>query len=106
MGDYVNPISDGKLSWWSISSYSSDLGEALENYFCRIHEVSMQKCAIITKSMWWVGTNVCDLTTYEGFPNLETFFVEFEEKVFEPHHLLSLDFSLKATPARWWVMHK
>ena len=29
--DYKNPIGDGKLSWWSVSSCSSNSGEALEN---------------------------------------------------------------------------
>ena len=31
-----------------------------------------------------VGTKVCDLPTYEGFPNLESFLTEFEEKVSGP----------------------
>ena len=53
-----------------------------------------------------VSTKVCDLPTYEGLPNLESFLTEFEEKVTEPQRLLALDFTLKATPARWWVTHK
>ena len=54
----------------------------------------------------WVGIEVCDIPTYEGFPNLEYFLTEFEEKVTKPQHLLALDFALKDTLARWWVSHK
>ena len=30
--DYINPTTDGKLIWRSVSSCSSDSGEALENW--------------------------------------------------------------------------
>ena len=46
------------------------------------------------------------MPTYEGIPKLESFVIEFEEKVIEPHGLLDLDLALKATPSRWWVAHK
>ena len=42
----------------------------------------------------------------EGFPNLDTFIIEFEDEILEPHHLLSLDVALKATLSRWWVVNK
>ena len=32
MDDYVNPMIDRKLSWHNVSSYTSDYGEALENW--------------------------------------------------------------------------
>ena len=56
--------------------------------------------------MRWVGIEVVDLPTYEGLPNLLYFLTEFEEKITEHQCLSSLDFVLKATPARWWVAHK
>ena len=37
-----------------------------------------------------VGTEVCDMPTYDGFTNLEYFLTEFEEKVTEPQCLLGL----------------
>ena len=49
--DYINPRSDGKLSWSSISSCTFDSSEALENWKNRIHEVSMRKCTRITRSV-------------------------------------------------------
>ena len=66
----------------------------------------MWKCVTITKYMWLVGTKVCDLPTYEGLPNLDTFLIEFEDKVLEPQRLLALDVALKATLTKWWVAHK
>ena len=53
-----------------------------------------------------VGIEVCDLPAYEGFPKLDYYLIEFEEKVVEPQRLLALDFALKDTPSRWWVTHK
>ena len=45
--DYINPIADGNLSWWSVISCTSDSGDALENWKNRLHEVSMRRCARI-----------------------------------------------------------
>ena len=53
-----------------------------------------------------VGIKVCDIPTYEVFPNLESFQTEFEGKVAEPQCLLALEFPLKVTPSRWWFVHK
>ena len=66
----------------------------------------MTKCAIITLSVRWVGTEASELPTYEGLPNLASFLTEFEEKVIEHQRLSTLDYVLKATPAKWWVTHK
>ena len=57
----------------------------------------MQKCTRIMKYLQQVGIEVCDITTYEGLPKLDTFLTYFEEKVLEPNLLLSLDVALKAT---------
>ena len=44
MDDYINPMTNGKLGWWSVGSYSLDLGEASENLQNQPHEVSIRKC--------------------------------------------------------------
>ena len=49
--DYINPTTDGNLRWRCASSCSSDSREALENWKNRLHEVSMRRCARITKSV-------------------------------------------------------
>ena len=47
--DYINPTTDGNLSWKSASSCTSDSGEALENWKNRIYEVSMRRCTRVTR---------------------------------------------------------
>lgn len=49
--DYVNPTTDGNLSWRSVISCASDPDEGLENWQNRLHEVSMRRCAHLTKSL-------------------------------------------------------
>ena len=39
--DYINPTTNGNLSWCSVRLCMSDSGEALENWKNRLHEVSM-----------------------------------------------------------------
>ena len=46
---YTNPTVDGNLSWRCASSCTFDLGEALEGWRNRLHEVSMRICARVTK---------------------------------------------------------
>jgi len=43
---------------------------------------------------------------FDGESSVESFFMRFEELVVEPQILLALDVALRATPARWWTMHK
>ena len=61
--DYISPIADGNLSWKCASSCTSDAGEALENWKNRLHEVSMRKCARVTRSVQQVETESRDLPT-------------------------------------------
>jgi hypothetical protein len=54
MDDYVNPTTDGALSWRSISSCASDLEEGLECWKHMLHELSNRRCARITHSLRWI----------------------------------------------------
>ena len=54
--DYVNPTTDGVLSWRSITSCASDSNTGLHNWQKRLHEVSTRRCAIIDFIVRWVGT--------------------------------------------------
>ena len=65
--DHISPTADGNLSWKCVSSCTSDLGEALENWKNRLHEVSMRRCARVTSSMRRVETESRELPTYESF---------------------------------------
>ena len=71
--DYINPTADRNLSWRSVSLCMSDSGDALENWKNRMHEVSMRRCATITRVVQRVGAEASALPTYEGFPNLAYF---------------------------------
>ena len=66
----------------------------------------MRRCARITRFVRRVGVEASVLPTYEGFPNLASFLEEFKGKVIESQRLSTLDYVLKATPARWWGTHK
>ena len=65
--DYISLTADGNLSWKCASSCTSDAGEALENWQNRLHEVSMRKCARVTRSMRRVEAKSRELPTYESF---------------------------------------
>ena len=56
--------------------------------------------------MKWLGDEANNIPTYEGFPRLAYFITKFEAKFIESQQLSSLEFVLKATPARWWGTHK
>ena len=64
---YINPTADGNLSWRCTSSCTSNSGEALEGWKNRLHEVSMRKCARVTRSVRWVENESREIPTYEGF---------------------------------------
>ena len=58
------------------------------------------------RSVRWVENELREIPTYEGLPNLAAFLSDFEELVTGSQHLSTLDQVLKATPPRWWGMHK
>jgi hypothetical protein len=43
---------------------------------------------------------------FHGVKDLEILLTRYEYEVLENHRLLSLDITLKVTPARWWGAHK
>ena len=65
--DHISPTIDGNLSWKCASSCTSNSGEALENRQNRLHEVSMRRCARVTRSMRWVETDSRELPNYDSF---------------------------------------
>ena len=46
--DYIHTTIYGKLGWCIYISMSSDSDDGLENWQNRMHEVSPQKCGLIT----------------------------------------------------------
>jgi hypothetical protein len=104
--DYINPTSDGNLSWRSDNACSLDSEEALEKWKNKMYVVSTRRCARLTREVRWIGTTVSNLPAFDGLNNLEAYLLEFEEIVPIQQRLLALDESLKETPTRWWGTHK
>jgi hypothetical protein len=71
--DYVNPTVDGVLSWRSINSDMSDSDIGVENWKQQLHEVSMRRCATVTRAVIWVGTEVRQFPTFTEEEDLENF---------------------------------
>jgi hypothetical protein len=70
---YVNPTTDGVLSWRSIISCASDSDMGLENWQQRLHEVSTRICARIDRTVRWVGTKIREPPNFHGVNELEEF---------------------------------
>lgn len=49
---------------------------------------------------------LCNLPSYDGLGDVNTFLNNYEEQVLENQRLSALDIALKATVARWWNAHK
>jgi hypothetical protein len=73
MNDYVNSTADGALIWRSINSCTSELEPGLKNWQQRMHEVSIRRCAHMTKSVHWIGIELCDPPKYYGFTYIKKF---------------------------------
>jgi hypothetical protein len=71
-----------------------------------MYEISMWRCARLTREVCWIGTKVSNLPTFDSLNHLETFLLEFEEIVPVQQRLLALDEALKAITTRWWGTHK
>jgi hypothetical protein len=70
-----------------------------------MHKVSTRQCACITRSLCWIGIELCDPPKYDGLNNLSSFVKDFEFQIPVQQRLLALDFVLKATPTRWCATH-
>jgi hypothetical protein len=99
--DYINPISDGNMSWRSDNTCSSDSEEVLENWKNHMYEVSTRRCARLTREVRWISTTMSNLPTFDGLNPLENFLSEFETSVPTQQRLLAMDEAMKATPGRW-----
>jgi len=104
--DFVNPTTEGKLSWENDIYCTSDSEEESEKCQNRLHEVSTRQCAIINKKFHCMISKVCNLPSYHVLGDVDNFLNEYEEQVPENQRFPALDISLKATPTRWWNSHK
>jgi len=73
MDHYVNPTTDGVLSWRTISSCASDSKEGLEHWKHPLHEVSTRRCDRVTFSLHWIRIEVHDTIMFDGLTNVRYF---------------------------------
>jgi hypothetical protein len=71
-----------------------------------MYEVSIGRCARLTREFCWIGTTLSNLPTFDGLNHFEALLLEFEEIVPIQQRLLAMDKALKETPTRWWGTHK
>jgi hypothetical protein len=71
--DYVNPTTDGILSWRIITSCVTDLDIGLENWQQRLQEVSTRRCARIDPIVRWVGMEIREPPSFHGVNDIESF---------------------------------
>jgi len=53
-----------------------------------------------------VSSKVINQLTYDGLNDVDVFLDAFEREVIENQCFQGLDWALRATPTRWWGMHK
>jgi len=71
-----------------------------------MHEVSTRRCAYMTKSLRWIGSEVCNVSSFDGTNNLEELICAYQVTIQDKDLLRALNVALKATTTRWWVTHK
>jgi hypothetical protein len=78
MDDYVNPTTDGLISWRSIRSCALDSEEGLEHWQHKLHKVLTIRCTRITHSLRWIRTEVRDTPRFDRLTEVSSFVKEFE----------------------------
>jgi len=81
--DYINPTTNGMLSWRSIISCALNSNTGLGKWKQRLHELSTRRCARMIRALRWVGTKVREPPTFYGLNDLEEFLMKYEVEVME-----------------------
>ena len=104
--DYVNPTTEGVMDWQCDSSCMTDSDEGLENWQSRLYELHGHRCARITKSIRWVGSETRIVPNFDGLTNLEEFITHFSKQVPDLQKMETLGSTLRAIATRWCNGHK
>ena len=76
--DYINPTTEGNISWRCNSSCALDSDVGLQNGQNRLYEVSAHRCAFMTKSLRWIGTEIKDIPSFDGLAYVNECLQQFE----------------------------
>ena len=60
----------------------------------------------MTKSLRWIGTEVKDISSFDGLADVNDFLQQFEQEIPREKMMEAIDLVVRATPARWWHAHK
>ena len=104
--DYVNPNTEGIMDWQCDSSCMTDSDEGLENWQNRLYELHGHRCARITKSLRWLGSQKIILPTFDESTDPKDFIVQLSEQVPDSQKMETLDSAFRGTAAIWWHGHK
>ena len=104
--DYINPTAEGNISWRCDSSCASDSDVGLENWKNRLYEVSARRCAFMSKSLRWIGTEITEIPSYHGLTDIQDLLTQFEQQIPYEQRIAAMNLAVQATPARWWYAHK
>lgn len=77
--DWVNPTTDGRISWERERFCTSNLDEKIERWQNRLHEVTTLNCNMVIRSLCCVTIDVRDLPMYDGLKTAGDFVNEFEK---------------------------
>ena len=101
----MNPTMDRQISWECKISYTSDSDE-VEQWQNWLHEITTLNSNMMIGSLCCVSKKVRDLPTYDGLREVDVFLDTFEREKLEKQCFQTLNWVLRATPSRWWGMHK
>lgn len=69
--DWVNPTTDGRISWEHEISHMSDLDEEIERWQNQLHEVTTLKYNMMTRSLHCILIKMRDFPTYNGLGEVD-----------------------------------
>jgi len=101
--DYINPTTDGYVSWRSIQSTEEDSELAFGWQHGSYEIISIIFSTI--RATRWIGTEMRDHPTYNGTSYLNSFLTDIDTKYVPYKRILVLETTLKDTPSRWWATH-
>ena len=84
--DWLNPTTDGWITWECKRSCTLDSNKEIERWQNRLHEVTTLNCNMMIRSLRCVSIEVRDLPTYDGLNEVDTLLDALEREVPERQH--------------------
>lgn len=104
--DWVNPTMKGRISWSHAKSCTKDSDGEDERWHSRLNGETTLNDNIMTRSLYCVRAQDCNLSMYDGLRVVNEFLTKFESTVLEHQRFDALRWEFCVTPAHWWVTHE